>query len=105
MTVYRNEERYDRSNAVFENGRVILYDKHARDPKMSYIDYGLNLMSRAAFEAAPEGAFDLAGLLSGLAFSGNLSGYEVRERFYEIGSPEGLEDTRRYLEGKAEQIR
>jgi hypothetical protein len=33
--------------------------------------------------------FDLAPVLSALAAEGNLAGFEVPDRFYEIGSPKG----------------
>ena len=41
MTVLRNEGRWDRSNVIYQDGRVLLYDKTAV-PGMQYIDYGLS---------------------------------------------------------------
>ena len=98
MTVLRNDGRWDRSNVVYEDGRVVLYDKTG-GLEMHYIDYGLSVVSRGLFEYAPE-SFDLAALLNDLSLRGELAGYEVSERFYEIGSPGGLQDLEQYLVGR-----
>jgi MurNAc alpha-1-phosphate uridylyltransferase len=93
MTVLRNEGRWDRSNVVFEGGRVVLYDKRTADPRMLFIDYGLTMLSREVAARLPAGAVsDLADLYRELSLAGELAGFEVTRRFYEIGSPEGLRD-------------
>jgi len=94
MTVLRNEGRWDSSNAIYEPGRVILYDKNAA-PGMRYIDYGLSCFDRSLFDAATPS--DLSALFHQLSLSGRLAGYEVHQRFYEIGSPSGLHDFEEYL--------
>ena len=93
MTVFRNEDRWDRSNAVFEAGRVVLYDKRpeVRDERMAWIDYGLSVLRRDVVAEIPAGvSFDLAELFRELSARGDLAGYEVDTRFYEAGSPEGI---------------
>ncbi|HLH54053.1 MAG TPA: nucleotidyltransferase family protein [Verrucomicrobiae bacterium] len=98
MTVYRNEGQYDTSNVVFENGRIVVYDKKRRVPEMRYIDYGLSLFRASVFQERPPGAaFDLADVMQSLVASGQLAGFEVRERFYEIGSPAGLAELEQLL--------
>jgi NDP-sugar pyrophosphorylase family protein len=100
ITVLRNEDRWDRSNVRMEDGRIVEYSKHARTPTMTYIDYGLSILSRRTLlDASSEAAFDLAELYERLAAQRRLGCFEVNERFYEIGSPAGLEETRRYFEG------
>ena len=65
---------------------------------MRHIDYGLGVFSREAFAAISEGAVvDLADVYQGLLRRGQLAGFEIADRFYEIGSPEGLKDTEEYL--------
>ena len=87
MTIYRNEGQYDTSNVVFRDGRIVVYDKRARLPEMRYIDYGLSVFSASVFEAwAERKPFDLAEVMERLVSSGELAGFEVPERFYEIGS-------------------
>ncbi|MDR3077583.1 MAG: NTP transferase domain-containing protein [Planctomycetota bacterium] len=93
MTLYRNEDRLDASNAVFADGEILAYDKKNRLPAMRHIDYGLGALSAAVLSRVEEGAFaDLADLYRELLADGLLAGLEVRERFYEIGSFAGLEE-------------
>jgi NDP-sugar pyrophosphorylase family protein len=96
MTVLRNEGRWDRSNAIYQDGRVVLYAK-TQAPGMSYIDYGLLVFDRQVFADATAEFFDLAALLHQISIAGQLAGYEVTERFYEVGSPAGLSELDRYL--------
>jgi NDP-sugar pyrophosphorylase family protein len=93
MTVYENRERYDASNVWFENGEIKVYDKKNKVPQMHHIDYGLGLFRAPAFDDFPRGEIvDLAEVQKLLVARHQLAGYEVRERFYEIGSPEGLSE-------------
>ena len=99
MTVLRNEGRWDASNVVFEGGRLLRYDKRARVPEMRHVDYGVGLLRARALERLPAaGPSDLAELYTALAAEGRLQGFEVYQRFYEIGSPSGLAETRRHVE-------
>ena len=102
MTVLRNRSQWDRSNVIYKNGRVVLYDKRG-GPAMQYIDYGLSAFRRELFGDAPE-VFDLALLLGDLSRRNQLAGFEVTERFYEIGSPQGLADLEHYLELKEAEV-
>ena len=98
MTVFRNEGKFDASNVWFEDGRIRLYDKKTRDPAMRHIDYGLGLFRPAAFAAFPrDEPVDLADVQKALLAQGELAGYELTERFYEIGSPAGLAELDRKL--------
>jgi NDP-sugar pyrophosphorylase family protein len=95
MTVLRNRGRWDTSNAAFD-GRLVRYDKHAPDPGMEWIDYGLAVLSCQALELAPEEP-DLAAVYAELSRRGRLAGYEATERFFEIGTPSALEETAGFL--------
>lgn len=99
MTVYRNEGRYDTSNVVFRNGEIVVYDKKNRVPEMQHIDYGLSLFKAAVFNSyAPGQPFDLAEVMGRLVHEKQLAGYEVHERFYEMGSPAGLAELEKLLQ-------
>lgn len=94
MTVFRNEDRWDASNVEFADGKIIRYAKAAPSPGMRHIDYGLGIYSADAFLLCAEGLeFDLSALQANLITRGVMAGFEVRERFYEIGSLNGLEET------------
>jgi NDP-sugar pyrophosphorylase family protein len=102
MSVFRNEGRWDTSNAVYDGSLVVYYNKKERRPDMAHIDYGLGLLSGSVFADRPAGqGFDLADLYTALAASGRLAGWESRRRFYEIGSPAGLAETDQYLRAGA----
>ena len=105
MTVYRNHGQWDSSNVIFENGSIVLYDKHHRvrpAADFPFIDYGLMAFARrtVADEIPAVGKADLADLLHALSLRGELAGMEVGERFYEIGSLAGLEDFARWLRAR-----
>ena len=98
VTVYANANRWDTSNVLFVEGKVLCYDKNGQQPGMQHIDYGLGLFSAEIFQQWPAGcAFDLARLQSRLVDKGLMAGHEVFERFYEIGSLAGLQETDRFL--------
>jgi NDP-sugar pyrophosphorylase family protein len=102
MTVLRNGNRWDTSNVVFRGGKLLRYDKKNRTPNMDYIDYGVALLRRRAAERIPAGRpSDLAELYTALVAEGRMIGYEVPNRFYEIGTPAALEETARYLASRA----
>jgi len=98
MTVFRNAGRWDQSNAVFRDGYVLRYDKRQPDPEMAYIDYGASLYRAAVLNRIPfDEPYDLGDLSHALAVDRLLAGYEVIQRFYEVGSVDGIHETERYL--------
>jgi NDP-sugar pyrophosphorylase family protein len=98
MTVYRNRGQWDASNVRFAGGRILAYDKKLRTPDMEYIDYGLGVFHASAFDGVPrQDPFDLADVYRNLLAQESLAGYEVGQRFYEIGSFRGIEELSAYL--------
>lgn len=97
MTLIYNENRWDISNVLYEDGMVNRYSKIPSE-NMKYIDYGLSVLTADVFKKMQFGeSFDLAELFSKLALNGDLSGYEVFNRFYEIGSIDGINDANKYF--------
>jgi NDP-sugar pyrophosphorylase family protein len=91
MTVFENHGRYDASNVWFQDGRIKVYDKRNKVPEMHHIDYGLGLLKAEALSGWPtDKPVDLADVYQQLVARGELAGFEIGERFYEIGSHEGL---------------
>jgi len=100
MTVFENHEAYDSSNVWFEHGQVKLYSKKEKIPQMRHIDYGLGLFRAAAFDHCPrDTVVDLAAVQTELVRRHELAGYEMKERFYEIGSHAGLNELNALLQG------
>jgi NDP-sugar pyrophosphorylase family protein len=102
MTVFRNEGKFDTSNVVFTDGEIKVYDKKNKVPEMRYIDYGLSLFKASVFDSyAADQVFDLAEVMGRLVREKQLAGFEVSERFFEIGSPAGLAELELLLKSKA----
>lgn len=105
MTVLENRNQWDKSNVIFEDGDLILYKKNPdteSERRMRHIDYGLSLLKRNIIaENVKSGEkTDLAAVFEELSVRGQLSGYKVTERFYEIGSQQGLNDLSEWLNNK-----
>ena len=106
MTVFHNDGRWDRSNVEFDQGRIMRYDKLQQSPGMRWIDYGLGVFRRTAFDGVPaDKTWDLALLYQDLLMRSELAGFEIRERFYEIGSFDGIEQMRRFLSQQPKSIK
>ena len=98
MTVLKNENQWDKSNVIYQNDSLIEYNKEEIKSNMNYIDYGLGILNSGVFKAYREGeAFDLSKVYNQLSLNKQLYGYEVFERFYEIGSHQGILETEEYL--------
>jgi NDP-sugar pyrophosphorylase family protein len=97
MAVYHNQGRWDTGNVRLSDEVVQLYRK-ARPGEaaemMDYIDYGVSALRAEliAERIAAGQKKDLAQLYHDLSVEGRLAGFEVQERFYEVGSPAGLRD-------------
>ncbi len=101
MAVFRNEGQYDTSNVLFDRGLLAGYDKKNPWPDMRYIDYGMAVLSKEVVEALPRmREVDLSDVYTELVNEGAMAGYEVSERFYEIGRPESLEEFREFFAGR-----
>jgi N-acetyl-alpha-D-muramate 1-phosphate uridylyltransferase len=98
MTVYRNRNALETSNIIMKEGKIVKYNKKSRDLAMEYIDYGLIAIRKDVFDEYPANeSFDLSLVLSRLVEAGQVQGYEVTKRFYEIGSTSGIKETEEYI--------
>ena len=98
MTVYKNYDKYDRSNTVVDENLVKKFSKTERSQDMVYIEYGANAFKKEALKMIPENQlYSLDALFPRLIERKELLAFEVKERFYEIGSPQGLKDFEKYI--------
>lgn len=102
MTVYRDLHGLERCNVRYDDGAVLLYRKGVDDPTslgMFHIDYGLQVYRCALVEhrVPPQGPYDLSELQRDLSVEGRMAGFEVPDRFFEIGTPQGLEALAQHL--------
>jgi NDP-sugar pyrophosphorylase family protein len=104
MTVYANDNQWDRSNVIYRDGQILVYDKQRQLPEMHHIDYGIGILRSNVLLAYPaDEAFDLARVYQDELKAGQLAAYEVTSRFYEIGSHRGLEETRAYIAARTRE--
>jgi len=93
MTVYRNNGKWDTSNVEYVEEKLIAYGKKMKTPGMKYIDYGLGVFDRKVFDTLEENRVsDLEEIYQTLLKKNELAAYEVKNRFYEIGSIKGLKE-------------
>lgn len=105
MSVYANRNRWVQSNVLCRHQRIVAYNKQNPTAEMEHIDYGLSLFEAEVFHDFPDSApFDLGAVVSELIEKGRLAGYEAKNRFYEIGTPEGLEETSAFIKLQNERV-
>jgi NDP-sugar pyrophosphorylase family protein len=98
MVVYKNNDRFDKSNVVLEDNLVKVYDKKRKTEGMHYIDYGTMLLRKKVLDLIPYNqAYALEDMLVPIVEQGELLAYEVKERFYEIGSLNGINEFKKYV--------
>ncbi|MDP3024961.1 MAG: sugar phosphate nucleotidyltransferase [candidate division Zixibacteria bacterium] len=104
MVAYRNQNRFDKSNLLIQDGMIKLYDKTLRGEKLEYIDAGLSILKKEVLNLVPEEEpYDLEELYRTLISEEEMSAFEVKQRFYQIGSFEGFEEFKNLVE-KGERI-
>ena len=97
MTVFRNEDRYGRSDVDVAGGRVVAYDKRG-ERKHSWVNFGLTALKKSALDRIPAGrAVEEEEFYKGLIAKGELAAFPVRLRFYEIGNPKSLAEFERFM--------
>ncbi len=91
MTVFKNINRYEISNVKIKKELVLSYSNKRKD--MEYIDYGVSIFQKQILKCIPQNKFfDLSQLHKLLIKKKELLAYEVKQRFYQIGTPEGLKE-------------
>lgn len=103
MTIYKNSNDLDVSNVILKPNGDVHYSKNHPTNQMSYVDYGFSVLKKEALTTIPIGvASDLSDSLEILSKNGKVEGFEVWERFYEIGSFSGIVDLEKYLRSHQE---
>jgi N-acetyl-alpha-D-muramate 1-phosphate uridylyltransferase len=96
MAVYRNDNRFDASNTAVSGDLVVRYEKRRvpdnRATDLNHIDYGAIALRRSVVEALPPGPRGLDEIQHRLAGERKLRALAAPDRFYEIGSVQGLFD-------------
>ena len=100
MSVFQNQDRFDKSNTAVVDGGVTFYSKEQR-ANLKYIDYGVNLFRKEVLKLIPNGEpYSMGTLFNQLIGRQELLAYEVKKRFFEIGSVNGLTEFTEYVKGE-----
>lgn len=98
MVIYRNENLYDRSNVAASDGFVKAYDKEKQTSDMVYINYGVSVLRKETLEhIPPRRPYSQEELYERFIEERQLLAYETDQRFYEVGSPDGLAEFSRLV--------
>lgn len=105
MTILKNDDQWDKSNVAYLENELVEYNKECPNSDMNYIDYGLGILSSGLFDSYEENhPFDLSEIYKNLSHQSELEGYPVNQRFYEIGSHQGLEETTHFFLTRGTQL-
>jgi MurNAc alpha-1-phosphate uridylyltransferase len=98
FSIMKNKNQGDTSNVSYQDGNLF-YDKFNVTADMDYIDYGMSVLNKEYFlKKAPEGKFDLAQFINQACLDKKITPFVINEPFYEIGSPQGYETFKNFME-------
>lgn len=101
MAVYRNNDRYDSSNVLLKQSGSVTYSKNTKLSIMRHIDSGFSVLNIKALESIKIGDYsDLSDIFETLSKDGQVNGFEIKNRFFEVGSLGGINDLEAYLRRK-----
>lgn len=104
MSIYENRGAWDTSNVEADPAGewIVRYAKGRPDLHFPYIDYGAISLRREVITALPAGQpRGLDAIQAELAEQKRLRAVVARDRFFEIGSPEGLSTLEEWLAANA----
>ena len=102
MSVYKNAGQWDASNVITDGEWVMRYEKGTQDAAFDHIDYGAIALRRDVIAQIPANEpVGLDTIQRALASSRRLRAFAAHERFFEIGSPEGLTTLAGHLRERA----
>ena len=100
ITVYRNRDGYTRDNLrVDVDGFVTVYDKTRAAPELAGVDIGFLIADHAILNLLAEDdnvSFE-ATVYPQLVAARQLRAFETNHRYYSIGTPQRLPETKRFL--------
>lgn len=98
MIVYENFDKYDKSNIIIRDNKIIQY-AGKKTWNMKYIDYGVSIFKKKTLEIIPKNKiFTTKNLYTKLVEQKQLLAYEIDKRFYHIGNPEALSEFTKYIQ-------
>jgi len=101
MVVYKNYDKYDKSNLTIKDNMVTKYGRNGVTKDMIYIDYGVSIFRKKALNLVPKNTFyTTKQFFSDLIKKEELLAFEASKRFYHIGNPDALEEFKSFIRSK-----
>ncbi len=98
MVVYKNKNKYEKSNVLLGKNLIKEYNKEKSSKKMQHIDYGVSIFKKEILKNFPKDkTFDLSKIHKKLIKKAELSYFETKTRFYQIGDFKGLKEFKKYI--------
>jgi NDP-sugar pyrophosphorylase family protein len=94
MAVLHNKNRWGKSDVDVRDGYVVAYSKHS-EKGLEWINYGVFALRKGALGLARSG--DEEEFFNELIPRRKLLAFKVSKRFYDVGSPESLEEFKRLI--------
>lgn len=86
------------SNAEVANGKVVQFSKNQFSIRMEYEDFGLSILRREILTPFLSNKnCDLSTITEKLAFEGKVGSYIVNDKYYEVGSSQGISDFEKHM--------
>lgn len=93
MCVYENNNQIEPSRVLLDDTMVKQYKKDPPPEGAQHMEYGLNILKKNLIPQVEKLSFPISDYFDILAPQQQLLAFPVQERFYEIGSKEGLAET------------
>jgi len=98
MTIYKNYGKLELSKIITKGNLIQKFDKkNSNQPGMIYTEFGLNIFKKDILDLVQKRAFPISDYFKKLIEGGELLAFESPQRFYEIGCPEGLKETKNLI--------
>lgn len=98
MVIYKNYNQRAKSNVIYKNGKIVLYDKWSSQPEMIYVDNGLSALNKVILNEIPsKRKFPVEKIFHKWSKEGKFAAYETKQPFYEIGSTSGLKEFKSFV--------
>jgi D-glycero-alpha-D-manno-heptose 1-phosphate guanylyltransferase len=102
MGILKNKNKYDKSNVILKDKNFVYYNKfNNNNNKYSFIDYGVSYVNKSFFSKYKKKVkIDLSSIFLEMSKKNLLKGYEIKKRFYEIGSYNGIREFKKFIKNE-----
>ena len=106
MSVLENHNELGKSDLIVKKGMVTRYDKRGSDPEMVWINFGATLLKKESLDLITSGIeVGEEQFYGSLIAKRELAAFVTKNRFYEIGTIQGLHEFEDFLAKNPDYLR